>query len=300
MEKLDELRAKLIASRQATSSKKMAMNKNTNNMKLKHNRPTAADMLSQSNSVDDQSESVDHLLAVANKQQETDQSTSSPAASPAEQDKQHNKTNTVTLPTSSLPRQKSPPDTTADTVANQSALVLHAHSSQPNDYFQDVDLWLNLTGFHEKVFREQKLKTYKTRLELEEKKRALELAFAELERDEAAAAANNISTVDRVPGASAFILSQSHHKGVATSKMESARAQSVPRVNSTPTQPASDRANRLLSPSAKVKRPLSPSAHANNLHHRGKMSRLNTTQRPSRRDHLLDTPLSARRASNQR
>ncbi|KAJ9630922.1 hypothetical protein H2203_001450 [Taxawa tesnikishii (nom. ined.)] len=56
------------------------------------------------------------------------------------------------------------------------------------DYYADLELWLQITGFHDPAIRESKLKTYKIRKNLEERKRALEEEFAELERREAAEA----------------------------------------------------------------------------------------------------------------
>ncbi|KAK6008072.1 hypothetical protein QM012_004886 [Aureobasidium pullulans] len=156
-----------------------------------------------------------------------------------------------------------------------------------DEYFKDVDLWLTITGFHDTTFREHKLKTYKIRAALEEKKRALELEFAELERQEATAA-NDSSTKDYMRAVSTAYIAL---PPAPTSGPTSEQSATLIKASPVSSQPVS----------AGVKRPRSPSAPVNN--HRGKSSRLNTSGRAVQRDDLFDKSLSAsasRRDSDQR
>ncbi|KAG9525264.1 hypothetical protein KCV07_g1365, partial [Aureobasidium melanogenum] len=392
--KLHELRAKLLANRQATPVKDVSnpvsnvnavsiktesqsrpqspaltpnttLTKNKANIQTtqsKLNRPTAASILSQSNSVDaliaeghataavEQSDVKNQNKTAPMKQLNTTESTIKPfsgtnlvenksASSPAVS---HNRTNTaeqfnsntdkssstVKSPdtpneqqntinsltkqkpdiTSPVPEQKSSEDKDADAISNQHTKAtrpVHPLSSGPlhkrnlslaatkipkekeDEYFKDVDLWLTITGFHDTAFREQKLKTYKMRAALEEKKRALELEFAELERQEAAAA-NDPSTKDYMRAVSAAYMPPPPPPASAPTDEQSAPLTKASPISS---QPAS----------AGAKRPRSPSVPVNN--NREKLSRLNTSGRAVRRDDLFDKPLSAsasRRGSDQR
>ncbi|KAI4742409.1 hypothetical protein E4T50_07196 [Aureobasidium sp. EXF-12298] len=392
--KLHELRAKLLANRQATPVKDVSnpvsnvnavsiktesqsrpqspaltpnttLSKNKANIQTtqsKLNRPTAASILSQSNSVDaliaeghataavEQSDVKNQNKTAPMKQLNTTESTIKPfsdsnlvenksATSPAVS---HNRTNTaeqfnsntdkssstVKSPetpneqqntinsltkqkpniASPVPEQKSSEDKDADAIFNQRTKAtkpVHPLSSGPlhkrnlslaatkipkekeDEYFKDVDLWLTITGFHDAAFREQKLKTYKMRAVLEEKKRALELEFAELERQEAAAA-NDPSTKDYMRAVSAAYMPPPPPPASAPTDEQSAPLTKASPVSS---QPAS----------AGAKRPRSPSVPVNN--NREKLSRLNTSGRAVRRDDLFDKPLSAsasRRGSDQR
>ncbi|KAG9756641.1 hypothetical protein KCU73_g4816, partial [Aureobasidium melanogenum] len=392
--KLHELRAKLLANRQATPVKDVSnpvsnvnavsiktesqsrpqspaltpnttLSKNKANIQTtqsKLNRPTAASILSQSNSVDaliaeghataavEQSDVKNQNKTAPMKQLNTTESTIKPfsdtnlvenksASSPAVS---HNRTNTaeqfnsntdkssstVKSPetpneqqntinsltkqkpniASPVPEQKSSEDKDADAIFNQRTKAtkpVHPLSSGPlhkrnlslaatkipkekeDEYFKDVDLWLTITGFHDTAFREQKLKTYKMRAALEEKKRALELEFAELERQEAAAA-NDPSTKDYMRAVSAAYMPPPPPPASAPTDEQSAPLTKASPVSS---QPAS----------AGAKRPRSPSVPVNN--NREKLSRLNTSGRAVRRDDLFDKPLSAsasRRGSDQR
>lgn len=56
----------------------------------------------------------------------------------------------------------------------------------------DAELWLQITGFHDEGYRIERLKTHKYRLRLEQKQKALEEEFAELERQEATPAPRTI------------------------------------------------------------------------------------------------------------
>ncbi|KAI4754808.1 hypothetical protein E4T51_12096 [Aureobasidium sp. EXF-12344] len=391
--KLHELRAKLLANRQATPVKdasNLVNNSNAVSVKTesqsrpqspaltpnaalaqvkpvvlpsqpKNNRPTAASMLSQSNSVDallaeghataimSQPEAKTQQKTAPIKQLNTTDSTikppaatklvaSKPAQSPAvsrsqfntaEQtnansdkssstakfpetpNQQKNTTNNLTSQktnaASTVPEQKLPKDKTVDVTANQHANAIkpvnslssgppHSHSlgltAEPrkgseDEYFKDVDLWLQITGFHDTSFREQKLKTYKMRAALEEKKRALEREFAELERQEAAAA-NDPSTKDYTRAVSTVYMPPPPLPASGSTEEQSAP---VPKASPAPSQPAS----------AGAKRPRSPSVPVNN--NREKLSRLNTSDRAVRKDDLFDRPLSAsasRRGSDQR
>ncbi|KAG9753928.1 hypothetical protein KCU63_g9374, partial [Aureobasidium melanogenum] len=392
--KLHELRAKLLANRQATPVKDVsnpvgnlnavsikteshsrpqspALTPNTTLIKNKANlqttqsklnRPTAASILSQSNSVDaliaeshataagSQSDIKNQKKTAPMKQLNTTESTTKPfsgtnlvgnksASSPAAS---HNRTNTaeqfnyntdkssstVKSPetpneqqntinsltkqkrnvASPVPEQKSSEDKDADAIPNQHTKTtkpIHPLSIGPlhkrnlslattklpkekeDEYFKDVDLWLTITGFHDTAFREQKLKTYKMRAALEEKKRALELEFAELERQEAAVA-NDPSTKDYMRAVSTAYMPPPPPAALAPTDQQSA-----PLTKASPdsSQPASAGAKRLRSPSVPV----------NN--NREKLSRLNTSGRAVRRDDLFDKPLSAsasRRGSDQR
>lgn len=213
--------------------------------------------------------------------------------------------------------QKSPANKTIDSAADQSApLLQHAVTKSPHplsngslhktslslnakarrdfneEYFKDVDLWLQITGYHDKPFREQKLKTHKMRAALEEKRRQLEREFAELERQEAAAAndpsndymRSNSAAYMPPPAAPASAMNDSDMAQL--SKLSSAPV-------STPAQPVS----------AGTKRPRSPSTTVNN-DHRDKLSRTNSSGRTGgRRDDLFDKPSPAgpsRRGSDQR
>lgn len=333
--KLHELRAKLLANRQATPVK-VPLNpvNNTNAIPVKtesqsrprspaitpnaalsktkplvqppppkNNRPTAASMLSQSNSVDallaeghataiisqpeaktqqktapmEQLNTTDPTIkpaagtkidaskpakspAVSYTQFNTAEQTiansdksSSTAKSPDTSNQQRNKPNTLTSHdtnvASPVPEQKPPKYKTVDTTANQDANAtrpvrslsngpMHKHVPEPrkdseDEYFRDVDLWLQITGFHDTAFREQKLKTYKMRAVLEEKKRALEREFAELERQEAAAA-NDPGTKDYSRAVSAVCMPPPPLPAVASTD-----EQSAPKASPTPSQPAS-------------------------------------------------------------
>ncbi|KAI5257277.1 hypothetical protein E4T42_01293 [Aureobasidium subglaciale] len=382
-EKLNDLRAKLLASRQhtpvrdAAKSVKNAMpvsvktellsraqspalppdpasTKNKINKQapqVKNNRPTAASMLSQSNS-------VDALLAEGHAKVQTQQETApieqqhntaesapkismavnrasapSPAATPlqlntVEQDsvtsdkssstvkspepstQQKNKPNSMTVDknASPNPEQKSSKDKTVN-LTDQSAdtnkpahalptgpvqntnLSLPTRSHRENeagDYFKDVDLWLKITGYHDTIFREQKLQTYKKRAALEEKKRILEREFAELERLEAAVA-NDPSTRDWMRGTSAAFMPPPPLPALASTDEQATLSMGT---TSASTQPVTVGAKRPRSPSAPV-----------NKDHREKLSRLNTSGRAVRKDDLFDKPLSAgasRRDSDQR
>ena len=391
--KLHELRAKLLANRQATPVKD-ALNpvNNTNAVSVKtesqsrpqspavnpnptlsstkpllqpphskNNRPTAASMLSQSNSVDALL-AEGHATAIISQPETKNQqktapmeqlNTSDPAYKPAAGTKldatkpakspaashtqfntaeqtiansdkssstakssdlpnqQKNKPSTLTSQktnvASPVPGQQPPKDKPVDMNADQDANAtksvrsvsngpMHKHNPDlmagiPKDledeYFKDVDLWLQITGFHDASFREQKLKTYKMRAVLEEKKRALEREFAELERQEAAAA-NDPSTKDYTRAVSAVFMPPPPLPAVASTDELSAP---VPKASPTPSQPASAGAKRTRSPSFLV----------NN--NREKLSRLNTSDRAVPRDDLFDKPLSAsasRRDSDQR
>lgn len=391
--KLHELRAKLLANRQATPIKDASSSVNTTKAvsvktesdsrpqspaltpnpalnktnpfvqppQSKNNRPTAASMLSQSNSVDallaeghataiiSQPETKTQQKTAPMKQLNTTKSTIKPAAGPnlevsepakspavphthsntAEQtiansdqssstakspdtlNQQKNKPSTMTSHetnvASPMPEQKRPKDKTVDMTANQDAnatkpvislsngpmhkrvpgLMAEPRKESEDEYFKDVDLWLQITGFHDTSFREQKLKTYKMRAVLEEKKRALEREFAELERQEAAAA-NDPSTKDYSRAVSAVYMPPPPLPAVASADEQSA---AMPKASPTPSQPAS----------AGAKRPRSPSVPVNN--NREKLSRMNTSDRAVRRDDLFDKPLSAsasRRGSDQR
>ncbi|KAH0372139.1 hypothetical protein KCU65_g1269, partial [Aureobasidium melanogenum] len=392
--KLHELRAKLLANRQATPVKDVSnpasnvnavsiktelqsrpqspaltpnttLTKNKANIQTtqsKYNRPTAASILSQSNSVDaliaeghataavSQCDVKNQNKTAPMKQLNTtesttkpssgtnlpeNKSTSSPAVSrnrinTAEQsnantdkssstvkssespNEQQNTINSLTKQkpavASPVPEQRPSEDKNADATPSQrtnATKPVHPLSSGPlhkrnlslattklpkekeDEYFKDVDLWLTITGFHDTAFREQKLKTYKMRAALEEKKRALELEFAELERQEAAAA-NDHSTKDYMRAVStAYMPPPPPPASIPTDE------QSAPLTKASPvsSQPAS----------AGAKRPRSPSVPVNN--NREKLSRLNTSGRAVRRDDLFDKPLSAsasRRGSDQR
>jgi hypothetical protein len=392
--KLHELRAKLLANRQATPVKDVSnpvsnvnavsiktesqsrpqspaltpnttLSKNKANIQTtqsKLNRPTAASILSQSNSVDaliaeghataavEQSDVKNQNKTAPMKQLNTteitikpfsgtnlveNKSASSPAVShnrtntaeqfnsntdkssstvksPETPNEQQNTINSLTKQkpniASPVPEQKSSEDKDADAISNQHTKAtkpVHPLSSGPlhkrnlslaatkipkekeDEYFKDVDLWLTITGFHDAAFREQKLKTYKMRAALEEKKRALELEFAELERQEAAAA-NDPSTKDYMRAVSAAYMPPPPPPTSAPTDEQSAPLTKASPVSS---QPAS----------AGAKRPRSPSVPVNN--NREKLSRLNTSGRAVRRDDLFDKPLSAsasRRGSDQR
>lgn len=391
--KLHELRAKLLANRQATPVKDASNSINNTNAvsvktesqsrpqspavapnaallmtkpliqpaQSKNNRPTAASMLNQSNSVDallaeghatamisqsetktqqktapmDQLNTTDPTTkpaagtkldaakqtkspAVSHNQFNTAEQTiansdksSSTAKSPNTPNQQKHKSNSLTSQKTNLafsvPEQKHPNDKIANMNANQDAnatkpvgylsnglmhkqnpdLMAGPRKDSEDEYFKDVDLWLQITGFHDTSFREQKLKTYKMRAVLEEKKRALEREFAELERQEAAAA-NDPSTKDYSRAVSAVYMPPPRLPAMTSTDEQSAP---VRKASPTPSQPAS----------AGAKRPRSPSVAVNN--DREKLSRLNTSDRAVRRDDLFDRPLSAsasRRGSDQR
>ncbi|KAI5276545.1 hypothetical protein E4T47_00749 [Aureobasidium subglaciale] len=385
-EKLNDLRAKLLASRQHTpvrdaanpvknampvsvkiellsraqspalppnpASSKNKINKQA--PQVKKNRPTAASMLSQSNS-------VDALLAEGHAKVQTQQKTApieqqhntaesapktsmavnivsaksapSPAATPLQlntvkQDnatidkssstvkspevstQQKNKPNSMTVDknASPNPEQKSSKDKTVNLIDQSADTNKPAHAlptgpvqntnlnlptrshkdNEAGDYFKDVDLWLKITGYHDTTFREQKLKTYKKRAALEEKKRILEREFAELERLEAAVA-NDPSTKDWMRGTSAAFMPPPPLPASASTDEQATL--SIGTISAS-TQPVAAGAKRLRSPSALV-----------NNDHREKLSRLNTSGRAVRRDDLFDRPLSAgasRRDSDQR
>jgi hypothetical protein len=394
MAKLHELRAKLLANRQVTpvqnastsvnngnavpvktelqsQSQSLALTPNTalkksNNVvqppQSQNNRPTAASMLSQSNSIDSllaenhatatmsQLEPNNQQKTAPLKQLNTKESTiktsaeskpvaSKPAQSPtashkhpntAEQtvansdkssstvrspdtpNQQQNKTNTLTRQkpkvASPVPEQKLLKDKTIDMTANQqidTTKPVHALSITPlqnhetrltpdvrteaeDEYFKDVDLWLEVTGFHDTSLREQKLKTFKMRVALEEKKRALEREFAELERQEAAAA-NDPSTKDYTRAVSTVYMPPPHLPAFASTDEQAVSL--LLKVSPALSQPNS----------AGAKRPRSPSVPMDNK--REKLSRLNTSDRAVRRGDLFDKPLSAsafRRDSDQR
>ncbi|CAD0108614.1 unnamed protein product [Aureobasidium uvarum] len=236
---------------------------------------------------------------------------SSTAKSPDIPSEQENKNNSLAKqksnPASPVPEQILPNDKSLDTITNPHATKpkpLHPLSSGPlhkhnlslttkptketeDEYFKDVDLWLSITGFHDTAFREQKLKTHKMRAALEEKKRALEREFAELERQEAAAA-NDPSTKDYMRSVSAAYMPPPALP-VQTSTDE--RSAPLTKASPVPSQPAP----------AGTKRPRSPSVPLNN--NREKLTRLHTSGRAVRRDDLFDKPSSAstsRRGSDQR
>jgi hypothetical protein len=384
--KLHELRAKLLANRQATPVKDInaasvkteaqsrpqspALTSNAALIKSKpavqpsqpkNNRPTAASMLSQSNSIDallaeghatatmPQLDTKTQQKTAPMKQLNTKDSTIKPSAgskpvtskpaqppaaehtqsntaeqtiahsdkssstvkSPDTPNQQQNKTNPLTNQkanvASPVPEQMPPKDKTVELPPNQrnnTTGPVHSLSSGPlqkhnpssiadtrneteDEYFKDVDLWLQITGFHDTTFREQKLKTYKMRAALEEKKRALEREFAELERQEAAAA-NDPSIKDYSRPVSAV-----HMPPPPTPALASTDEQFVAlrKASPVPSQPAS----------AGAKRPRSPSVPVDN--NREKLTRLNTSDRAVRKHDLFDKPLSAsasRRGSDQR
>ncbi|THY58919.1 hypothetical protein D6C97_04265 [Aureobasidium pullulans] len=391
-EKLQELRAKLLANRQATpvkdfstaaaaaaaktgtlasiktesqslsrppspalTPKTVVVNKNKQSA---HNRPTAASMLSQSNSIDallaeshasvmSQGTNTPQQKTAPIKQQYTTAPTpkpttttekattpklarspapsykqtnttekmninndesSSTAKSPETPNQQINRTNNLHMeeanttspgPAERFPKHKTDHHANAIKSANplsrgplqKTSLSLNTKSAkqQDDDYFKDVDLWLTITGFHDKTFREQKLKTYKMRAALEEKRRALEHEFAELERQEAATA-NDPSSKDFMRGVSAAYMPPPALPA-STSNSFDGQSASLTKANPIPTQPAS----------AGVKRPRSPSFPVNDYPE--KLHRLNTSGRAVRRDDLFDKPLSAtasRRGSDQR
>jgi hypothetical protein len=385
--KLHELRAKLLANRQATPVQDASTSANnasavpvktesqpqpqspapipnaalrkSNNVvqpaQSKNNRPTAASMLSQSNSIDLllaeghatatmlQPEAESQHKTASMKQPNTKDSTANPSAglklvgsnsaqspaashkhpntaeqtiansdkssstvqSPDTPNQQQNKTTTLTKQkpniASPVPEQKPLKDKTVDMTSNQhfnTTKPVHASSGTPfqdrdskltseDKYSKDVDLWLEITGFHDASFREQKLKTYKMRAALEEKKRALEREFAELERQEAAAA-NDPSTKDYTRAVSTVYMPPPPPPAFASTDEPSA---SLPKASPALSQPTS----------AGAKRPRSPSIPMDNK--REKLSRLNMSDCPVRRDDLFDKPLSAsasRRASDQR
>lgn len=153
------------------------------------------------------------------------------------------------------------------------------------DYYADLELWLQITGFHDPAIRESKLKTYKIRKNLEERKRALEEEFAELERREAAEAqelrapsvrAQSVVVMPPPPlPASASMIVESPKEAMITPKSQTV---------ATPT------------PLAGTKRGISPG----NDQHAGKFHRVDVSARSSRKDELLDKPLSAGPGSNHR
>ena len=138
----------------------------------------------------------------------------------------------------------------------------------------DVELWLEITGFHDKEYRDNRLNTHKRRAQLEARKRALEQEFADLEHEEALSAQTSAaakylraqSTLDMPPPSGAI-------STVETAKpaITSATSSSV----------------------AGIKRPLSPSNASNNGQPEGKMSRLDTSGRPGRADASDHPPISA-------
>lgn len=237
---------------------------------------------------------------------------SSTVKSPDTPNQQQTKHNTLTKQKSNIaspvPEQKSSKNKNVDVTSDQhtsgtkpvhplSSGPLHKHNlsltktklprEKEDEYFKDVDLWLTITGFHDTAFRESKLKTYKMRAALEEKKRVLELEFAELERQEAAAA-NDPSTKDYMRAVSTAYMPPPPPPASASTSEQSA---SLPKASPEPAQHAS----------AGAKRPRSPSVPVNN--NREKLSRLNTSGRAVHRDDLFDKPLSAgasRRGSDQR
>lgn len=170
------------------------------------------------------------------------------------------------------------------------SLVNKKGNEKEPEYFKDIDLWLQITGFHDKTFREQKLKTHKQRAILEEKRRALELEFAELERQEAAAA-NDPSMNDYSRAASATYMPPPPVPVLGSQESESLAA------------PTKDNDTEVArSAPAGTKRPHSPVA-TNQNEHREKLSRLDTSGRAIRTHDLFDKPSSAgapRRGSDHR
>jgi hypothetical protein len=237
---------------------------------------------------------------------------SSTVRSPDTPNQQQNKTNSLTKQKPNVappvPEQQPLKDKTTDVTANRqinTTKPVHALSITPlqihepkltpdvrneteDEYFKDVDLWLEITGFHDTSFRKQKLKAYKMRAALKEKKRALELEFAELERQEAAVA-NDPSTKDYTRAVSTVYMPPPPLPAFASTDEQSASL--LPKASPALSQPTS----------AGAKRPRSPSVPIDN--NREKLSRLNTSDRAVRRGDLFDKPLSAstfRRDSDQR
>lgn len=73
-------------------------------------------------------------------------------------------------------------------MAPPSKVPAEATATTENGDGHDVELWLEVTGFHNQEYRNQTLKTYKDRIELAKKRKALENDLAELERQETIAA----------------------------------------------------------------------------------------------------------------
>lgn len=152
-----------------------------------------------------------------------------------------------------------------------------------DDYQKDVELWLQLTGFYDSVFREQRLRTHKRRAGLLERKRLVDQELAELEQQEAA--------VTREPNTLNFMRAQS----VMDMPPPNLPASAMTSVESTPGQvilPHRENNSSLAGPSAGTKRPHSPEKQPRG-EQPAKLSRLDTSVQPRSRDKLLDKPLSA-------
>lgn len=133
-----------------------------------------------------------------------------------------------------------------------------------DEYERDVETWLDITGFHDKAFREERLGAHRRRARLEERRRALEEEFAELERQESAAA-QDPTNVQYLRAQS--VMPSSSQGAIATTENSTQQA-IMP-------NPASV---------AGTKRPLSPSNNSTSNQSGGKLSRLDTTGRSARTD----------------
>lgn len=58
--------------------------------------------------------------------------------------------------------------------------------AKDDEHRPDLELWLQISGYHDRAFREQMIKTHKLRTQLEGRKRKLEEEYVEIERQEAA------------------------------------------------------------------------------------------------------------------
>lgn len=154
------------------------------------------------------------------------------------------------------------------------------------EYERDVELWLQLTGFHDKAYRETRLKTHRIRAQLEQKKRELEQEFAELERQEAAAAQD--------PAAAKYLRSQSvlemppPSHGSLTSVENNTTKQLTTSKPDTPFATAS---------TGGTKRPLPPSNASTAYQPNGKFCRLDLSGRSTRIDSTKPPLESSRRSS---
>lgn len=164
--------------------------------------------------------------------------------------------------------------------------------------YPDLELWLQITGYHNPMFREKKLKTHKLRQALVEKEKRLQEEMAELERLEAEEAAEDVSHAQFVRAQSMFVMPP---PTISASAMKTVEASS--KDEQMANSPVS------LETKAGAKRQRSPE-HSRDLQlPAGKMSRISSQTRQEtenqsgqtekqRKQKLLDQPLSSGARSN--
>lgn len=152
-----------------------------------------------------------------------------------------------------------------------------------DDYKTDVELWLQLTGFYDSGFREQRLRTHKRRAQLLERKRLVDQELAALEQEEAAVAQDS-SAMKYMRAQSVLDMPPPTLPASTTTSIESASKQMVTPNSENAFSPASF---------SNSKRPRSPENQQQIEQPASKLSRLDTSVHIRSKNERLDKPLSA-------